>query len=143
MAAGLDSRPYRLELPASLQWIEIDLPEIVDPKRQILSSEKPRCQLEVITQHLGDEAVRRTLFSQLNQRAHRATDPLSPLGLRSQRHHRHIDALQLPLPPLAVTFPLSRRCKAVVVRQSARIAGWRFREWVVLQQSQNVRRSFQ
>src|SRR5271170_7270637 len=71
LAAGLDSRPYRLELPASLQWIEIDLPEIVDPKQQILSSEKPRCQLEVITQHLGDEAARRTLFSELNQRAQR------------------------------------------------------------------------
>jgi methyltransferase (TIGR00027 family) len=69
LAAGLDSRPYRLALPASLQWIEIDLPEIVDPKRQILSSEKPCCRLEVITQHLGDEAQRRTLFSQLNQRA--------------------------------------------------------------------------
>jgi methyltransferase (TIGR00027 family) len=71
LAAGLDSRPYRLELPASLQWVEIDLAEIVDPKRQILSSEKPRCQLEFITQHLGDEARRRTLFSQLNQRAQR------------------------------------------------------------------------
>src|ERR1022692_219634 len=71
LAAGLDSRPYRLELPASLHWVEIDLPESVDPKRQILSTEKPRCQLEVITQHLGDEAVRRTLFSQLNKRAQR------------------------------------------------------------------------
>jgi methyltransferase (TIGR00027 family) len=71
LAAGLDSRPYRLQLPASLRWVEIDLPEIVDPKRQILSTEKPRCQLEVITQHLGDEARRRTLFSQLNQRAQR------------------------------------------------------------------------
>ena len=71
LAAGLDSRPYRLELPASLQWIEIDLPEIVGPKGQILSSEKPCCQLEVITQRLEDEARRRTLFSQLNQRAQR------------------------------------------------------------------------
>jgi len=69
LAAGLDSRPYRLDLPASLRWIEIDLPEIVDPKRDILSNEKPRCQLEVVTQHLGDEAGRRTLFSELNHEA--------------------------------------------------------------------------
>src|SRR5262245_46139995 len=27
LAAGLDARPYRMALPASLQWIEIDLPE--------------------------------------------------------------------------------------------------------------------
>ena len=69
LAAGLDSRPYRLDLPASLCWIEVDLPEIVDPKREMLSNEKPRCQLEVVTQHLGDEASRRALFSKLNQRA--------------------------------------------------------------------------
>ncbi len=69
LAAGLDSRPYRLELPASLRWIEVDLPEIVDPKRDILSSEKAHCQLEVVTQHLGDEPSRRALFSELNQRA--------------------------------------------------------------------------
>jgi methyltransferase (TIGR00027 family) len=32
LAAGLDTRPYRLELPASLQWVEIDLPEILNYK---------------------------------------------------------------------------------------------------------------
>lgn len=71
LASGFDSRPYRLELPPSLLWVEIDLPEIVDSKRQMMSSEKPHCQLEVVTQHLGDEAARRTLFSQLNPRAQR------------------------------------------------------------------------
>ncbi len=30
LAAGLDARPYRLTLPASLKWIEVDLPEITD-----------------------------------------------------------------------------------------------------------------
>src|SRR6476659_3544961 len=30
LAAGLDSRPYRLSVPASLQWIEVDLPEILE-----------------------------------------------------------------------------------------------------------------
>src|SRR5438270_12077955 len=28
LAAGLDARPYRLDLPPALQWIEVDLPEI-------------------------------------------------------------------------------------------------------------------
>lgn len=69
LAAGLDSRPYRLPLPSSLQWIEVDLPEIVEPKRQLLIDEKPHCQLEILTEHLGDEARRRSLFSELNQRA--------------------------------------------------------------------------
>lgn len=70
LAAGLDSRPYRLPLPSTLQWIEVDLPEIVEPKRQLLIDEKPHCRLEILTEHLGDEARRRTLFSELNQRAH-------------------------------------------------------------------------
>jgi methyltransferase (TIGR00027 family) len=29
LAAGLDARPYRMNLPSSLQWIEVDLPEIL------------------------------------------------------------------------------------------------------------------
>src|SRR5467141_5265857 len=30
LAAGLDTRPYRMDLPRSLQWVEVDLPEILD-----------------------------------------------------------------------------------------------------------------
>src|SRR6266403_231277 len=30
LAAGLDARPYRIALPASLKWVEVDLPEITD-----------------------------------------------------------------------------------------------------------------
>jgi len=29
LAAGLDARPWRLELPARLRWIDVDLPEIL------------------------------------------------------------------------------------------------------------------
>ena len=36
LAAGLDARPYRMKLPASLQWIEVDLPEILTYKEEIL-----------------------------------------------------------------------------------------------------------
>jgi len=35
LAAGLDARPYRMSLPASLQWIEVDLPEILAYKEKI------------------------------------------------------------------------------------------------------------
>src|SRR5271170_2467698 len=43
LAAGLDARPYRKNLPATLQWVEVDLPEIVVFKEQILANEKPGC----------------------------------------------------------------------------------------------------
>src|SRR6266511_250068 len=36
LAAGLDTRPYRLDLPSSLRWVEVDLPEIFDYKEEIL-----------------------------------------------------------------------------------------------------------
>src|SRR5690242_15082636 len=29
LAAGFDTRPYRLALPANLRWVEADLPELV------------------------------------------------------------------------------------------------------------------
>src|SRR5271156_6264636 len=40
LAAGLDARPYRMALPASLPWIEVDLPAILDYKEKILAGEK-------------------------------------------------------------------------------------------------------
>src|SRR5579859_6090106 len=48
LAAGLDARPYRMTLPPSLKWIEVDLPELLDHKEEILKDEKPVCALERI-----------------------------------------------------------------------------------------------
>jgi methyltransferase (TIGR00027 family) len=62
LAAGLDSRPYRMELPPSLQWIEVDLPAMIDYKEEILSEEKPRCLLERIRLDLANVVARRELF---------------------------------------------------------------------------------
>ena len=45
LAAGLDARPYRTKLAASLQWLEVDLPEILAYKERILANEKPTCTL--------------------------------------------------------------------------------------------------
>ncbi|HEX9162084.1 MAG TPA: SAM-dependent methyltransferase [Thermoanaerobaculia bacterium] len=72
LAAGLDARPYRMELPSSLQWIEIDLPEILDYKEQILGSAKPNCRLERIRLDLADVAARRSVFARLGSRAQKA-----------------------------------------------------------------------
>lgn len=71
LAAGLDARPYRMDLPASLQWVEVDLPEIVSYKEEILADTKPRCRLERVALDLSDVTARRKLFADLNQRAKR------------------------------------------------------------------------
>jgi methyltransferase (TIGR00027 family) len=71
LAAGLDARPYRMKLPTSLQWIEVDLPEILSYKEEILANEKPTCALERIRLDLSDGSARRALFAGLNQRANK------------------------------------------------------------------------
>ena len=69
LAAGLDARPYRIQLPASLEWIEVDLPEILAYKEEILANEKPTCTLERVRLNLADSHARRALFDELNRRA--------------------------------------------------------------------------
>jgi methyltransferase (TIGR00027 family) len=71
LAAGLDSRPYRMELPPSLRWIEVDLPAMIDYKEEILREEKPRCSLERIRLDLSNGAARRELFRELGAKAER------------------------------------------------------------------------
>ena len=71
LAAGLDTRPYRMELPASLQWIEVDLPDILAYKVEILGDARPVCQLERIDLDLSNEDGRRGLFADLGRRAKR------------------------------------------------------------------------
>jgi methyltransferase (TIGR00027 family) len=72
LAAGLDSRPYRMQLPPTLRWVEVDLPEILDYKENILRGEKPVCSLERFRLDLSDLEARRALFAQLGSKAKHA-----------------------------------------------------------------------
>jgi methyltransferase (TIGR00027 family) len=65
LASGLDTRPYRLDLPADLLWVEADLPAILEYKAQRLAGERPRCRLERVAVDLTDAAARRRLLDQL------------------------------------------------------------------------------
>jgi methyltransferase (TIGR00027 family) len=69
LAAGLDARPYRMQLPPALQWVEIDLPEILAYKEGILASETPTCRLERIRLDLSDAEARKPVFLDLAGRA--------------------------------------------------------------------------
>ena len=70
-AAGLDARPYRLELPGSLRWVELDLPEILAYKEARLGPEKPRCALERIAVDLSKVSGRRNVFASIATRGKR------------------------------------------------------------------------
>jgi len=69
LAAGLDTRPYRMELPASLRWVEVDLEEILDYKEAILGDAKPACTVERVRLDLSNSDARRGLFSRLGRSA--------------------------------------------------------------------------
>jgi len=69
LAAGLDTRPYRLALPATLRWIEVDLPGMVEYKRDALKEAKCFCRLERHAVDLADPQARRALFTKVGAAA--------------------------------------------------------------------------
>jgi methyltransferase (TIGR00027 family) len=71
LAAGLDARPYRMSVSPTLRWIEVDLPELLAYKEEVLAGEKPRCLLQRIPMDLSDVAKRRALFAQVGAAAKR------------------------------------------------------------------------
>ncbi len=65
LGAGLDTRPYRMDLPKTLQWIEVDFPRIIDLKETRLRDEVPRCELRRVRLDLADSGARRRLFAEV------------------------------------------------------------------------------
>jgi methyltransferase (TIGR00027 family) len=58
LAAGLDTRPYRLDLPPDFTWVEADLPGLLAEKERLLADETPRCRLTRHAVDLADPAAR-------------------------------------------------------------------------------------
>ncbi|MFB8279246.1 class I SAM-dependent methyltransferase [Nocardia colli] len=73
LAAGLDTRPYRLALPAGFVWIEADLPELLAEKERALAGETPRGVLIRRAVDLADPSARDTFLDE-------ALGPLGPTG---------------------------------------------------------------
>ena len=62
VGCGLDTRPWRLDLPADLRWMEIDFAEMLDYKEGLMSSEKRRCRRERLVVDVNDPAQRRRMY---------------------------------------------------------------------------------
>lgn len=71
LAAGLDARPWRLDLPPTLNWVDVDLPEILRYKLETLADAKPKCAYEAVEADLTDTEVRRALFARLGAHSKR------------------------------------------------------------------------
>lgn len=70
LAAGLDARPWRLKLPASLMWVDVDLPEMIDLKLDTLAGERTVCGYEAVRLDLSEREERRSLFRRIGARHH-------------------------------------------------------------------------
>jgi methyltransferase (TIGR00027 family) len=72
LAAGLDTRAWRLSLPATLRWVDVDLPEILDYKTAAMRDVTPHCRYEAVAADLTDAARRQALFAQLGRESTKA-----------------------------------------------------------------------
>jgi methyltransferase (TIGR00027 family) len=63
LGAGLDTRPYRMDLPTSLRWVEVDQSEMIEFKERQLEGQRPRCELERHAVNLADGDARRALLA--------------------------------------------------------------------------------
>ena len=67
LAAGLDARPWRMALPASLRWIDVDLPDILQYKLDALAGERPHCAYEAQKVNLTDVTARGALMEHIGR----------------------------------------------------------------------------
>jgi methyltransferase (TIGR00027 family) len=72
LAAGLDTRAWRLDLPATLRWIDVDLPELLDYKDTVMAGERPRCIHEQVRLDLADLPARAALLDRVAAGSQRA-----------------------------------------------------------------------
>jgi methyltransferase (TIGR00027 family) len=63
IGSGLDTRPWRLKLPATLQWLDLDIPCLVDHKARVLLKHLPVCNYEAIGIDILDSTERTAAFA--------------------------------------------------------------------------------
>jgi methyltransferase (TIGR00027 family) len=63
LGAGLDTRPFRLALPGTLRWIDVDLPDMVSYRRDCLGAETANCIHSHVACDLGDAAAVRDVLA--------------------------------------------------------------------------------
>lgn len=71
LGAGLDTRPYRLELSPSFLWVEADYPHMIEYKEKMLQEHMPRCRLQRAGVDLSDAATRRSFLAKVAPGARR------------------------------------------------------------------------
>jgi methyltransferase (TIGR00027 family) len=63
VGCGLDTRPWRLDLPAELHWIEVDFADMLDYKEERMAGETPHCRRERLSADLNHPADRQAVYA--------------------------------------------------------------------------------
>lgn len=71
LGAGLDTRPYRLALPATLRWIDVEKPETLAYKEELLQNAQPVCRYEQAPLDIADQEARQALLARVCAENHR------------------------------------------------------------------------
>jgi O-methyltransferase involved in polyketide biosynthesis len=58
LAAGLDTRPWRLALPPGLRWVDVDLPDVLEFKAGVIGREPATCEYESLPANILDKDAR-------------------------------------------------------------------------------------
>jgi methyltransferase (TIGR00027 family) len=67
LGAGLDTRPYRLDLPAGTDWYEVDRQEVFASKETALAGSTPRCQRHTVVADVASDWATPLLDAGLDQ----------------------------------------------------------------------------
>jgi methyltransferase (TIGR00027 family) len=65
LAAGLDTRAFRMVLPRSVRWFDVDLPDMVAYRKEHLADAKPACIHEHVAADLTDPDARAAVLSRV------------------------------------------------------------------------------
>jgi len=65
LGAGLDSRPYRMNLGPEVHWLELDFPHVIKFKTEALKAFEPDCQLTRIACDLSLRPERQRIFAEI------------------------------------------------------------------------------
>ncbi len=119
LAAGLDTRPYRLDLPAELRWVEADLAPLLAEKEHLLADEKPRCRLTRTAVDLSDAAARKAFLDEALAGASKAfvltegllmyLDQSDVIGLSNDFHRPEIAWWAMDFPSIGLLMTMNNR----------------------------------
>jgi len=99
LGAGLDARPYRMNLPAGLRWVEVDHESVIRYKNDQLQSDTPSCTLERIACDLSRDDDRLSLLSRMGRESRKAvvvTEGLLPYLTQEQAGNLSRDLVAVP-----------------------------------------------